>query len=72
VPCPTCRTPAPFDKTLNAFRPFCSERCKDIDFGAWATEQYAVAAQPDPSDLDELEAQLSDPKLPGKPPGLSH
>ena len=28
----------------NAFRPFCSERCKTIDLGAWATEQYRVAA----------------------------
>lgn len=57
VPCPRCRNLAPFDKTLNPSRPFCSERCKDIDFGAWATEKYAVAAAPDSSnaDLDELD-----------------
>jgi uncharacterized protein len=28
------------------FRPFCSERCKMIDLGAWATEQYRVPAPP--------------------------
>jgi len=28
--------------TGNPFRPFCSERCKLIDLGAWATEQYRV------------------------------
>jgi endogenous inhibitor of DNA gyrase (YacG/DUF329 family) len=27
----------------NVWRPFCSERCKLIDLGAWATEQYRVA-----------------------------
>ncbi len=26
------------------FRPFCSPRCKDIDFGAWATERYRIPA----------------------------
>jgi endogenous inhibitor of DNA gyrase (YacG/DUF329 family) len=36
----------------NRFRPFCSERCKLIDLGQWATEQYRVAAEED--DLDEL------------------
>jgi hypothetical protein len=36
----------------NAFRPFCSARCKNNDFGAWASEGYAVAADPDP-DLPE-------------------
>jgi len=24
------------------FRPFCSERCKLMDLGAWATEKYRV------------------------------
>lgn len=26
------------------FRPFCSARCKGADLGAWASEQYRVAA----------------------------
>ena len=27
-----------------AFRPFCSERCKQIDLGAWAEEKYTIPA----------------------------
>jgi len=26
------------------YRPFCSERCKTIDLGAWASEKYRVPA----------------------------
>jgi hypothetical protein len=34
----------------NRFRPFCSERCKLIDLGAWAAEAYRVRSNegPDP------------------------
>jgi endogenous inhibitor of DNA gyrase (YacG/DUF329 family) len=27
----------------NAFRPFCSERCRLIDLGTWATSGYSIA-----------------------------
>jgi endogenous inhibitor of DNA gyrase (YacG/DUF329 family) len=30
----------------NPWRPFCSERCKMIDLGAWASEDYRVAGEP--------------------------
>ena len=43
VPCPTCHQPAVFAPT-NRWRPFCSERCRSADLGAWASEQYRVAA----------------------------
>jgi len=36
----------------NAYRPFCSARCKNNDFGAWASEGYTVAAESDPDDPD--------------------
>lgn len=52
VPCPTCRAPAPFSKTLNPWRPFCSERCRKRDFGAWAREDYRVGAVEPPDDFD--------------------
>jgi uncharacterized protein len=42
VPCPRCRQPALFEQS-NRFRPFCSERCRSLDFGAWASEAYTVA-----------------------------
>jgi len=45
VPCPTCGVPAPF-VAGNPWRPFCSERCRRVDLGAWASESYRVAAPP--------------------------
>ncbi|TAK45938.1 MAG: DNA gyrase inhibitor YacG [Betaproteobacteria bacterium] len=55
VLCPRCGAPAVFS-TENPWRPFCSERCKLIDLGAWASESYRVpgAAAPD-SQAEESE-----------------
>ena len=47
VRCPTCGGPSLFDPA-NPWRPFCSERCKNRDFGAWATESYRVPAEAPP------------------------
>ena len=41
VPCPRCGTLTAFSSD-NPWRPFCSERCKMIDLGAWASETYRV------------------------------
>ena len=46
VRCPTCRASVPWDAT-SPYRPFCSERCKNIDLGAWASERYAIGGDPD-------------------------
>jgi hypothetical protein len=35
------------------FRPFCSERCKLLDLGAWASESYRIPAVDPPDDDDE-------------------
>ena len=56
VTCPTCKGDSVYDLT-NPFRPFCSERCKNMDFGAWADEGFRVAADPEP-----------DEPAPGSPP----
>jgi uncharacterized protein len=40
IKCPTCRNLTTWDE--NPWRPFCSERCKMIDFGDWATERNAI------------------------------
>lgn len=45
VRCPTCGGDSVYAAS-NPFRPFCSERCKNVDFGAWASESYRVAAPP--------------------------
>ena len=44
VACPTCGTEVPWVPE-NKFRPFCSERCKLIDLGAWASESYRIPVQ---------------------------
>ena len=36
-PCPICRKPA-----LEATKPFCSERCRDVDLNRWLSGTYAV------------------------------
>jgi len=36
----------------NPWRPFCSERCKQIDLGAWANDSYRIPVQGNPDDLD--------------------
>jgi len=41
VTCPHCGKEMEWD-TGNRFRPFCSERCKMIDLGKWANEEYRV------------------------------
>ena len=53
--CPICGK-AVIWSTENRWRPFCSERCKLIDLGQWATEKYRVPVaktEPDPTLPDE-------------------
>ena len=51
VRCPACGGDSVYGPT-NAWRPFCSERCKNHDFGAWASENYRVADPASPSEQD--------------------
>ena len=57
VDCPTCGRKTEFSPA-NRWRPFCSERCKTVDLGAWAAEAYRVAGNPldDAASSDEGEA----------------
>jgi endogenous inhibitor of DNA gyrase (YacG/DUF329 family) len=41
VRCPTCGRAVEWNES-SPWRPFCSERCKLIDLGAWASEQHAI------------------------------
>jgi uncharacterized protein len=41
VACPTCGAGVRWTPE-SKFRPFCSERCKTIDLGAWANESYRI------------------------------
>lgn len=44
INCPTCHKPNTWNPT-NIYRPFCSERCKLIDLGAWAAEEHRIAGE---------------------------
>jgi hypothetical protein len=44
VRCPTCDRPVEWTEA-SRWRPFCSERCKLIDLGAWAAEKNAIPGE---------------------------
>lgn len=44
TPCPHCKKEAIWKD--NPWRPFCSERCKMIDLGAWLVGDYAIPGEP--------------------------
>lgn len=54
VACPQCGKEHVWD-TGNRYRPFCSERCKMIDLGKWANEEYRVEVRE--RDAGDQEAQ---------------
>jgi endogenous inhibitor of DNA gyrase (YacG/DUF329 family) len=59
VRCPRCGTETEYNG--NEFRPFCSERCKLLDFGAWADEEYNIPSETEPltsEDVDAIEQAL--------------
>jgi endogenous inhibitor of DNA gyrase (YacG/DUF329 family) len=61
VKCPTCGREVEYSG--NEFRPFCSERCKLLDFGAWADEQFALPTQDaalSEEDLEQIEKVLNE------------
>lgn len=61
VKCPSCGKQTEY--TGNEFRPFCSERCKLLDFGAWADEEFALPAQETSlteEDLEKIERALKE------------
>lgn len=57
VRCPQCGGDSVFAPS-NRYRPFCSERCKNIDLGAWASESFRVESEAPPDDQ-----AFGDPRL---------
>jgi hypothetical protein len=56
VRCPACTGISIYSAT-NPYRPFCSARCKGVDLGAWASEEFKL---PDNTPPDE---SFGDPRL---------
>ena len=53
VPCPICRKLVPVD---GPDVPFCSDRCREIDLGKWASGDYKISSPIlDPDLLEDLE-----------------
>jgi len=60
--CPRCKKPSTYGAS-NPFRPFCSERCKLIDLGSWAAEDYKIPAEDSPSFEDDEMSAGNDPAV---------
>ena len=64
LPCPTCQTPVEWSPEAR-WRPFCSERCRLIDLGAWLTGKHAIPGEGDPDSVGEpgpSEPHADDPR----------
>ena len=60
--CPSCGRATVFAPS-NRWRPFCSERCRLTDLGAWATESYRIPAKPAEDEGDaSSDAPSNDPE----------
>jgi endogenous inhibitor of DNA gyrase (YacG/DUF329 family) len=44
-PCPICGKPA-----TEAAKPFCSERCRDVDLNRWLSDSYSIPVKDDDED----------------------
>ena len=51
--CPICKKPT--DSETNAEFPFCSERCRIIDLGNWASDKYVISTPLRPEELPDLD-----------------
>ncbi len=52
VACPQCGKEVVWGPE-SPYRPFCSERCKLIDLGQWANENYRITQDEPPLDQDD-------------------
>ncbi len=52
VACPSCGKKSVFEP-WNPWRPFCSERCRMVDLGGWASGSYRIPGKPGDDDSGE-------------------
>jgi uncharacterized protein len=61
--CPVCgKVVPPATDPAASESPFCSRRCKQIDFFRWSEGRYAIVESLDPSRIAELSADIDDPQ----------
>jgi hypothetical protein len=54
--CPICHQEVPWSG--NAFRPFCSERCKLIDLDHWLSERYRISNSPESGEKNSADGEM--------------
>lgn len=65
--CPVCgKNVPPATDPLGGQAPFCSQRCREVDFFRWAEGKYAIVEPLSPADLDDLGQQASEPENPSE------
>jgi endogenous inhibitor of DNA gyrase (YacG/DUF329 family) len=52
IRCPICKKEVPFD---DPNMPFCSDRCRLIDLGNWATEKYVISTPGGSSEMEDAD-----------------
>lgn len=57
--CPECKKPVHWNDKF-PHRPFCSARCKQMDFGDWANENHRIPGQTLNSNEDDLADDFDD------------
>ncbi|AGH38208.1 DNA gyrase inhibitor YacG [Bibersteinia trehalosi USDA-ARS-USMARC-188] len=57
VNCPTCKAEVIWSEE-SKYRPFCSDRCRLIDLGEWASESRSIAGSSDDLMTEDLEFQI--------------
>lgn len=61
VKCPNCGRETEYQS--NDFRPFCSERCKMLDLGAWIDGEYTLpveGTEMTEEDIEQIETALNE------------
>lgn len=60
IKCPVCGAETKLKG--NPYRPFCSERCKTTDLGAWADEEYSIPGEDIDMDAEEMKEEIKGKK----------
>ena len=62
--CPICKKDVAPD---SSYHPFCSERCKIIDLGNWASEKYVISTPVQPANSEQASEEEDDLEPPHEP-----
>ncbi|MBQ3774671.1 MAG: DNA gyrase inhibitor YacG [Ruminobacter sp.] len=57
IKCPICNCETEWSPD-NKYRPFCSERCKTIDLGGWASGKYHISSPLTPEDMEDEDTAI--------------